>query len=139
MGRLYAILRAAFMSDEPVRGAPSIDAFSFRSQRVTRGTSTLRHIVLLLLFSLSPFHYPSIRASVHSVLLHACNQIISISLQRVRTYVRTFIFFCSRQKDVLPRSSICPREGQREIRFSPFSGISRTRERVSLFSVNYRE
>lgn len=25
---MYAILRAAFMSDEPVRGAPSIDAFS---------------------------------------------------------------------------------------------------------------
>lgn len=93
MGRLYAILRAAFMSDEPVRGAPSIDAFSFRSQRVTRGTSTLRHIVLLLLFSLSPFHYPSIRASVHSVLLHACNQIISISLQRVRTYIRTYVYF----------------------------------------------
>lgn len=127
MGRLYAILRAAFMSDEPVRGAPSIDAFSFRSERVTRGTSTLRRSPSL--FSLSPSHYPSIRASVHSVFPHACNQIILIFYIRVHTC--TFIFFCSRQKDVLPRSSICPRKGQREIRFSP--GYPR-RESTSLFS-----
>lgn len=29
---MYAILRAAFMSDEPVRGAPSFDAFSVEKE-----------------------------------------------------------------------------------------------------------
>lgn len=44
---MYAILRAAFMSDEPVGGAPSIDAFSFPSQgdsRVEPSRSAVRFL-----------------------------------------------------------------------------------------------
>jgi len=50
---VYAILRAAFMSDEPVRGAPSIDAFSV--EKVENETWRAFDVLSLFLFpSFSP-------------------------------------------------------------------------------------
>lgn len=49
------ILRAAFMSDEPVRGAPSIDAFSVEKKETKRGA--LQHPSVIL--------YPSFRSLVY--------------------------------------------------------------------------
>jgi len=50
---VYAILRAAFMSDEPVRGAPSIDAFSVEKVENETWRSTLSFSLSLLLFPVS--------------------------------------------------------------------------------------
>lgn len=44
---MYAILRAAFMSDEPVRGAPSIDAFSV--EKVENEAWSVRQFLVFLL------------------------------------------------------------------------------------------
>lgn len=57
------ILRAAFMSDEPVRGAPSVDAFSVEKKETKRGAFNIPlslvilylSFVLLFTFALASF------------------------------------------------------------------------------------
>lgn len=81
------------MSDEPVRGAPSFDAFSFRSQSRVE-LPTLRRLSLSFSLSISLSSFDS--SFYRSVTLHA-----RIFSQRV------FPFSLTRaKKNVLPRSSI---------------------------------
>lgn len=111
MGRLYAILRAAFMSDEPVRGAPSFDAFSFRSQRVGVRTSRQRSVVLSLSFPLRLFLYSLFDSLSLIVRLHFTRVLLRSTC--------VHIFSGSRQKEPSPTKLHLSAGQQREIRFSP--------------------
>lgn len=109
------------MSDEPVRGAPSFGAFSFRSQRRVE-LPTLRRLSLSFSLSISLFSFDS---SFHrSVTLHA-----RIFSQRV------FPFSLTRaKKNVLPRSSI-----YLQINSGKYDFLDRVYPiREDLSSVNYR-
>lgn len=109
------------MSDEPVRGAPSFDAFSFRSQSRVE-LPTLRRLSLSFSLSISLSSFDS---SFHrSVTLHA-----RIFSQRV------FPFSLTRaKKNVLPRSSIYLQANSGKYDF--LDRVYPIREDLS--SVNYR-
>lgn len=100
---------------------------------VTRGTSTLHRSPSL--FSLSPSHYPSIRASVHSVFPPASNQIISI-LYNVYVRVRSFSFARAKRTFFHEAPSVRGRDsGKYDFLHSPeYPG-----REIPVFSVNYRE